>query len=50
MYGIFNEYIDEQDFLCHCMVGTTIYTTKELADKALRTQYGNSSDYNVEEL
>jgi len=50
MYGIFYEYIDEQDFLCHYMVGITIYKTKELAEKALRTQYGNSPDYEVVEL
>ena len=50
MYGIFYNYVDEQDFLCQHMIGTTVYTTKELADKALRTQYGNSCDYTVEKL
>jgi len=48
--GIFYEYIDEQDFLCHYMVGITIYQTKELAEKALRNEYGNSPDYSIVEL
>ena len=41
MYGIFYE---------DHMVGITIYQTEELAKKALRTQYGNSPDYETIEL
>lgn len=50
MFGIFYNYIDEQEFLCSHMTGSTIYTSKEIAYRALKTQYGNDRDYTVEEL